>query len=109
MTVAQLRDALALTPVCETDTARAVSTAYIGDLLSFVMGRAPADGAWITIMSNVNVCAVATLADVALVILAEGVAPDPPLADAAKSRGINLYSSEKNAYALAAALAALGI
>ncbi|MBR6607174.1 MAG: hypothetical protein IKK98_00700, partial [Oscillospiraceae bacterium] len=33
------------------------------DLLSFVMGRAPADCAWITVMGNVNSIAVAVLAD----------------------------------------------
>ena len=52
---------------------REISDVYIGDLLSWVMGRAKADDAWITIMSNVNILAVASLADTACIILAEGV------------------------------------
>ena len=40
------------------------------------MGRAPADSAWATVMGNVNAMAVAVLADVACVVLAEGAALD---------------------------------
>ena len=107
MTVDELAKALSLDTVCASQPEREVTGVYIGDLLSWVMGRAPADCAWITIMSNINVCAVASLADVACVILAEGVRPDPPAAEAAEKRGINLYSSDKTAYRLAAELAAL--
>ena len=45
------------------DGDRDIDGVYIGDLLSWVMGRAQMDNAWITIMSNVNVIAVASLAD----------------------------------------------
>lgn len=109
MTVEQLANSLGLTSVCVSNPEREVTGAYIGDLLSWVMGRAPADSAWITIMSNVNVCAVASLADVACVILAEGVTPDPPAKNAAETRGLNLYTSPKTSYQLAKELAALGI
>ena len=40
---------------------REINGVYIGDLLSWVMGRAEADNAWITIMSNNNILAVASL------------------------------------------------
>ena len=52
------------------DGEREIKGVYIGDLLSWVMGRAKADDAWITIMSNINIVAVASLADVACIILA---------------------------------------
>ncbi len=109
MTVHELSEKLSLTPLNVSDETREIMGAYVGDLLSWVMGRAKADNVWITIMSNVNVCAVASLADVACVILAEGVIPDPPALDAAKVRGINLYASPKTAYELAAMVAAYGI
>lgn len=109
MTVTQLAEKLSLTALCVPHPEREVNGAYIGDLLSWVMGRAPADCAWITIMSNINVCAVASLADVSCVILAEGVKPDPPAAEAAVKRGINLYTSPKTAYALASELSAAGV
>ena len=79
---------------------RAIEGAYCGDLLSWVMGRASAGDAWITIMSNINVLAVASLADTACVILAEGVTLDKDAASAAEEKGINVLSSKKNAYEL---------
>ena len=99
--VAEMAATLSLEPINEADTARAVSGGYCGDLLSWVMGRAPADSAWITVMSNVNVVAVATLADVSCVIMADGALPDPEALEAAKKRGINIYSSKLGAFELA--------
>ena len=71
---------------------------YIGDLLSWVMGRARSGDAWITIMSNINTVAVATLCDVATVILAEGVMLEGDALDAARSKGVNVLSSPHSAY-----------
>ena len=73
------------------------------------MGKAREDCVWVTIMSNVNVLAVASLADVACVILAEGVTPAEELISAAETKGINLLSSEKDSYSVCAALAECGI
>ena len=109
MTVKELEESLGLTPVCVSNPDREVTGAYVGDLLSWVMGRAPADSVWLTIMSNVNVCAVASLADVACVILAEGVTPDPPAKTAAETRGLNMFTLTKTSYQLATELAPLGI
>ncbi len=109
MNVTELSEKLSLTPLAISEPEREIEGVYIGDLLSWVMGRAKSGNVWITIMSNVNVCAVASLADVACVILAESVEPDPPALEAANTRGINLYKSDKTAYELAAELAALGL
>ena len=49
---------------------------YCCDLLSIVMGRAPADGLWVTVMGNLNSIAVAVLTDTACILLAEGMALD---------------------------------
>ena len=54
---------------------------YCCDLLSLVMGRAPENSLWITVMGNVNSMAVASLVDTACVVLAEGI----PLSEEAKS------------------------
>ena len=62
------------------------------------MGRAKADDAWITIMSNVNVLAVATLSDVSCVVLAEGVTLDEGLTKTAEEKGINVLVSPLPAY-----------
>ena len=98
MTVIELIDASGLGIQCLHDGDRTVDGAYVGDLLSWVMGRACADNAWITIMSNINVIAVASLSDVSCVIFAEGVKPDDELIRVAKEKGVNLLTSELTAY-----------
>ena len=98
MTVNELCDSCSFEKICVTDGERQVSGAYIGDLLSWVMGRAYEDNAWITIMNNINVIAVASLSDVACVILAEGVTLDEKLRETALQKGINFLSSKLPAY-----------
>lgn len=109
MTVSEMAKALDLTPLSVTDGEREFSGVYIGDLLSWVMGRAQADNVWITIMSNINIVAVASLADVACIILAEGVTVDENVRATAEAKGINLYTSEKTAYELASMLARIDV
>ena len=77
---------------------REISGVYIGDLLSWVMGRVKAGDAWITIMSNINIVAVASLADVACIILAEGVTLDRSVAQTAGLKGVNVISTELTAF-----------
>ena len=98
MTVTKLMTACGFTAAALPDGDREVSGVYIGDLLSWVMGRAGADEAWITIMSNRNIVAVATLADTACIILAEGVIPDEGVASLATDKGVNVLQSPVSAY-----------
>ena len=109
MKVREMAQKLSLTPITVSDDERDFSGAYIGDLLSWVMGRARADNVWITIMSNINIVAVASLADVACIILAEGVTVDENVRATAEAKGINLYTSEKTAYELASMLARIDV
>lgn len=102
MTVLSLKEALNLTAFALPQDDRQIRGGYAGDLLSWVMGRAEADEAWITIMSNPNIVAVATLTDVSCVILCEGVVPDAGVASLAAEKGINLLGSELSAFALSA-------
>lgn len=104
MTVAQLKDQLSLTAFCLPDPEREVKDGYAGDLLSWVMGRAAPDSAWLTIMSNANVCAVAVLADTACIILTEGVAPDEDLLARCQGQGINLLGTAEGTFHAAARL-----
>lgn len=107
MTVEQLAKQLSLDVLCMPDAQRKVSGGYAGDLLSWVMGRAQAGDAWITIMSNVNIVAVATLADPSCIILSEGVAPDEGVVEKAQGIGVNILASRKDTFALCADVAAL--
>lgn len=80
---------------------REVKNGYVGDLLSWIIGRAKADSAWITIMSNPNVAAVALLADTSMIILAENVMPDDGLLAKAKQHQIGLYTASEGSYEIA--------
>ena len=84
---------------------REICGVYIGDLLSWVMGRAQADNVWITIMTNINIVAVAALADTSCILLAEGVTPEQSILDTAAQKGVNILQSEKPIYETAALLA----
>ena len=86
------------------DPDREIDGVYVGDLLSWVMGRGFEDQAWITIMSNNNVIAVASLIDFSCVILAEGVTFTPDLIALSEQKGINVLSYEGTSYEAAVAL-----
>lgn len=104
MTVGELTRDGFLEPIVLADGEREIAGVYIGDLLSWVMGRAGAGDAWITIMSNANILAVATLADTACIILAEDVTPDDGVAALAAQKQINLLRSRHSAYETAVLL-----
>lgn len=84
-----------------------VKGGYAGDLLSWVMGSAEAGDAWITIMSNLNIIAVATLADVACIILTEGVELDEGVLESANERNVNILAAKKDTFAVCAEISAL--
>lgn len=102
MTVKGLIDALDLTVFHLADPDRQVTCGYAGDLLSWVIGRAGQDAAWLTIMSNQNVAAVAIMADVACVILTEGVRPDEDLLRRAAERDVTLLGTAEDTFTAAA-------
>lgn len=102
MTVREVAEKLELRVLCAGEnTDREVSGCYIGDLLSLVMSKAQSGDAWITIQGNINVPAVATLTDSAMIIIAENMSLDELALKRAEAEGIPVYSSEKSAFTLA--------
>ena len=109
MTVKELTELHGFTALSLPAPEREIEGVYVGDLLSWVMGRASACNAWITIMSNINILAVATLSDVACVILTEGVTLDDSVRATAEEKGINVLSSSLTSYEAAVKLSSLGV
>lgn len=107
MTVNELAAKCSLNPVAVPDGEKEVEGGYAGDLLSWVMGRARENCAWITIMSNINIVAVASLADVGCIILAEGVTADENVIAIANEKGVNILSTQMTAYETAVAIGKL--
>ena len=79
---------------------REIEGGYTGDLLSWVMSKAKYGDAWITIMTNVNIVAVASLVDTACVIVAENAELADDVIEKAKQQGVNLFRSEKSSFTL---------
>ncbi len=101
MKVCEVAERLGLTLKCGGEGAeREVIGGYVGDLLSLVMGKAQSGNAWVTIQTNINIVAVASLTDCAMIILAEGLSPDANTASRAEMEDIPIYSSEKTAFEL---------
>ena len=66
-----LLEAQNMTPGVEED--REISCGYTCDLLSWVMAHGCEGMAWVTVQTHMNVVAVAALAEMACVILPEGI------------------------------------
>lgn len=98
MTVKLFAEKTGCKPICIPSPDREINGVYIGDLLSWVMGNANADDLWITIMSNINIVAVASLTDAACILLAENVSIDETVLETAMAKGVNILSAPRSAY-----------
>ncbi len=107
MTVQEFADKLNLKILMGDELDREIKDCYIGDLLSWVMGRAPSDSAWLTVMGNINSIAVATLADVSCIVLVENAPLDENARQKAEIHGVNILASGENSYNVAKKLSAL--
>lgn len=107
----KLRDAaqsLGLVCVTENDSGdREVTGCYIGDLLSWVMSKAQPGNIWITVQTNINILAVATLTDTACIVIPEDIKVDDMTLKKANVQEISIYQSSKTSYQLAKELSAL--
>lgn len=81
-------------PAVKTDQEREITSVYCCDLLSLAMVRAPAEGAWVTVMGNINVVAVASLAEVSCIIVAEGMPVDAGAMARAEEKEIAVFTTD---------------
>ena len=105
--MAKLIEAENMTP--ETDGNAEVSCGYTCDLLSWVMAHGAAGMAWVTVQTHMNVIAVASLMEMAAVIIPEGIEMEAPSLEKAKEDGINVLQTPLTAYEICARLAAAGL
>ena len=89
--VMELIEAKDMTP--ETDKTAEVSCGYTCDLLSWVMAHGAAGMAWVTVQTHMNVIAVASLMEMAAVIIPEGIEMEAPSLEKAKEEGISVLES----------------
>lgn len=111
MTVRELIATLGLQGFCLAPPGldREILSGYASDLLSCVMAKAQAGTVWVTLQAHPNVVAVASLLNLAAVIITEGVTPDAETVSRAEENGVTLLGSSEATFAVVGRLSALGV
>jgi len=88
---------------------RPVKGGYASDLLSCVMRGAKKDFLWVTLQSHVNVVAIASLLNLAGIVITEGNQPAPETIAQAEKEKVILLLTPKNTFSVIGQLVSLGI
>ena len=105
MTVKEMAQTLGLTIFTgEEGLEKEIKGGYTSDLLSDVMGYADAGHVRITLQTHKNVMAVASLKELAAVILVKGFAPDEDTAELARQEQISILGTTEQAFELSGRL-----
>lgn len=81
-----------------------ITGGYVSDLLSDVMGNAAEGEAWITLQTHQNVMAIASLKDLAAVILVKGFEPDEETIEHSNEEGIPVLGTKLPTFEIAGEL-----
>lgn len=81
-----------------------ISGGYTSDLLSDVMGYAKEGSIWVTLQTHKNIMAVATLKDIAAVILVKGFEPEQDAMDVSNSEGLPILGTSDEAFEMSGKL-----
>ncbi len=98
MTVAEIIEKFDVTVLNQGDLNAQIENGYAGDFLSNVVSKAPESSIWFTVMNNVNVCAVACLADIHAIVLCENTSPDSRLLEKCEAENITLLRSKRDVF-----------
>ncbi|NMB01887.1 MAG: serine kinase [Firmicutes bacterium] len=88
---------------------REVTGVYVGDLLSNVMAKAKAGDLWITVQGHLNVVAVASLTEVAAIVVVEDFELEPEAVKRAEEKEVNILRTPLTASELMRKLIELGL
>jgi len=86
-----------------------VTGGYACDLLSYVMANAKAGDVWVTIQSHPNIVAVASLLNLAGVVITEGGQPDAGTISKAEQEGVPILTTDRTTYEIVGRLYQLGV
>lgn len=86
-----------------------VTGGYAADLLSCVMAKAQEGNIWVTLQSHPNIVAVASLLDLAGVIITEGMIPDATTVEKAEEKGVPILTTELTTFTVVGRLFELGV
>lgn len=83
---------------------RRITGGYCSDLLSEVMGHATQGNIWFTLQSHPNVVAVASLLDLAAVVITEGHQPSEETLAKARDEGVTILATSLSTFEAAGQL-----
>ena len=81
-----------------------ITGGYVSDLLSDVMGNITENEVWITLQTHQNVMAIASLKDLAAVVLVKGLEPDEDTLSRSAEEGIPLLGTQMGTFEMAGKL-----
>lgn len=77
-----------------------ISGGYVSDLLSDVMGFAKDGQVWVTLQTHKNIMAIASLKDLAAVIVVKGFEPENDTMEVSDEEGIPILGSKEQTFEL---------
>jgi predicted transcriptional regulator len=80
------------------DGSREITGGYTSDLLSDVMGNARAGMVWITLQTHKNVLAIASLKELAAVVLVKGYQPDADMLEKCDEEKVPVLGTTLDAF-----------
>ncbi|MBQ4433209.1 MAG: serine kinase [Bacteroidales bacterium] len=99
MTVQELVNALNLKVFCgQENLDREIKGGYTSDLLSDVMGFAKEGQVWITLQTHKNVLAIASLKELAAILLVKGNQPEEDMLEQAIEEGIPVLGTDEQTF-----------
>jgi shikimate kinase len=104
-----LADALGLGVAVGSPAGVEATGAYVSDLLSDVMAHAEKGSVWITLQVHQNIVAVATLKELAAIVIVGGREPEQDAADKARRQGIAILTTKMTAFEVAGRMYELGL
>lgn len=88
---------------------REIKGGYVSDLLSDVIANGKAGDVWVTLQIHQNIVGVASLKDLAAIIIINGRQPEKNTIEKAKNEGIPILLSKMSAFELVGRLHSAGI
>jgi predicted transcriptional regulator len=80
---------------------REIIGGYVSDMLSDVMGFAQEGEVWVTLQNHMNVVAVASLKELACIILVKGIVPQPEIVQKAIEEDIPILGTSEKTFVVA--------
>ncbi|UCH10592.1 MAG: serine kinase [Fidelibacterota bacterium] len=105
MKIQEIKDQLSLSVIVDAEHMdREVTGGYVSDMLSDVIANAEAGSLWITLQTHLNIIPVASLKDLAGIVIVNGRRPDEETLSKARQEKVLVLGTELQAFEVAGRL-----